>query len=141
MDRYGNPVPRRYYALVANMLCENGASAVVLDRVFEARNELEGVAGGKMLSSVLKRHNNIISAWWAPLRKTQDTRLKTQDIRQEEENANLESSQKAVYSTDSPIVPLRFAMPHNVDEIGISPYETSLHREEVSLPYDEALQA
>ena|GEM_PF-3237690 len=117
MDRYGNPVPRRYYALVANMLCENGASAVVLDRIFEARKEFEDAVGGKMLSSVLKRHDNIISAWWAPLRARHASPLQ------------------------SAIVPLRFAMPHKMDEIDISPYETSLHREEVSLPYDEALQS
>ncbi len=35
-DRYGYPVPREYYARVARALCDNGASAVVLDRTFES---------------------------------------------------------------------------------------------------------
>ncbi len=34
-DRYGYPVPREYYARVARALCDNGASAVVIDRTFE----------------------------------------------------------------------------------------------------------
>ena len=114
MDSYGYPVPRRYYAVAISKLCEKGVSAVAIDRTFEARDPVDPV-GGAMLSQVFKQCDRIVSAWFGPMR----------DIG---------------YSTNAPVVvPLKFAMPHNIDEIGISPYEISSRREEISLPYYEAL--
>lgn len=113
-DRYGYPVPREYYARVARALCDNGASAVVIDRTFEwmERNRRKSM---DELAIILKLHDNIIAAWHSP--KT--------DI---------------VSSTDPPITPVRFAMPHKINEIDVSPFETSLEPEKVSLPYHAALQ-
>lgn len=114
MDKYGYPVPRRYYSVVVNNICENGASVVAVDRTFEARDSEDRV-GSAMLTETLKRHNNIIFAWYSPI-------------------------QNSILSTDRPVVPLRFALPYKADEIGISPHNTSLYREKISLPYYEALQ-
>ena len=115
MDKYGYPVPRRYYAIIANTLCENDATAVVIDRTFEARDTADRV-GSAMLNRVLGQHDNIVVAWQSPLQNT-------------------------VYSANSSVVPRRFAMPHKIDESVITPYDTSLHREDASLPYYEALQS
>jgi len=114
VDRYGYPVPREYYARVARAVCDNGASAVVIDRTFEwlERNRRKSM---DELAIILKLYDNIIAAWHSP-------------------RTDLASS------TDPPITPVRFAMPHKIDEISISPYETSLEPEKVSLPYHAALQ-
>jgi class 3 adenylate cyclase/CHASE2 domain-containing sensor protein len=115
MHKYGYPVPRRYYAVVANAICENGASALSIDRTFEAR-DVADPAGSAMLTKAFEKHGNIISGWYSLIRDK-------------------------VYSTGPPVVPLRFAMPHEIEEIGISPCETSLYPEQVSLPYRQALQS
>ena len=114
MDRYGYPVPREYYARVARTLHDNGASAVVVDRTFESleRNRQDSI---DELAIVFKLCDNIISAWHSPV-------------------------VESVSPTDPPVAPVRFAMPHKIDEIGISPYETSVEPEKVSLPYHAALQ-
>ena len=114
MDRYGYPVPREYYARVARMLHDNGASAVVVDRTFESleRNRQDSI---DELAIVFKLCDNIISAWHSPI-------------------------VESVSSTDPPVAPVQFAMPHRMDEIGIFPYETSVEPEKVSLPYHAALQ-
>ena len=114
MDKYDYPVPRRYYAVVANELSGSGASAVVIDRTFEARDPVDPV-GGAMLNRVLQQRDNIISAWYGTV-------------------------VGKAYTAGPPVVPPRFALPHKIDEIGITPYETSVRREEISLPYYEALQ-
>ena len=115
MDKYNYPVPRRYYAVVVKKLCENGASAVAIDRTFEARDPVD-IVGGAMLTETLKHHNNVILAWYSPV-------------------------QNSIKSTDRPVVPVRFSLPHKLSEIGISPHNTSLYREKISLPYYEALQS
>ena len=90
MDKYNYPVPCRYYAVVVNKLCENGASVVAVDRTFEARDPAD-IVGGAMLTETLKHHNNIIFAWYSPIEKS------TQLI-------------------DRPVIPLRFALPHDIDK-------------------------
>ena len=114
IDRYGYPVPRQYYARVARTLCDNGASAVALDRTFESleKNRQDSI---DELAIVFKLYDNIIPAWYSPV-------------------------VESVSPTDPPIAPVRFAMPQKVSEIGISPYETSVEPERVSLPYHAALQ-
>ena len=59
MDRYGYPVPRRYYGVAAKAICDAGASVVAIDRTFEARDPVDDV-GGAILAEVVKQHNNIV---------------------------------------------------------------------------------
>jgi adenylate cyclase len=114
IDKYDYPVPRRYYAVVAKTFCENGARAVVIDRTFEARDPVD-IVGGAMFNRVLEQYENVICGWFGVIRDT-------------------------ISSSGRPVVPDRFAMPHDIEDLSISPYRTSLRREEISLPYYDALK-
>lgn len=115
MDRYGYPVPRQFYARVTRSLCDNGASAVAIDRTFESMERSDRGAVIDELAFILNRYSSsVIPAWHSPITDHS--------------------------STDPPVAPIRFALPHKIDEIGMSPHETSVEPEKVSLPYYKALQ-